>query len=110
MFCDMKILKFFKDNHMKKQFTVVESKVSPDRQIDAIKHEIKKYIARERRKKLPEGQDYWDFDCKIGTMAADAKAVHVDDINKQIDLLSAENTSFYVEILAKSQARIKKKK
>lgn len=95
---------------MKKQFTVVESKISPDRQIDAIKHEIKKYIARERRKKLPEGQDYWDFDCKIGTSTADAKTAHVDDLNKQLDLLSAENTSFYVEILAKSQTRIKSKK
>lgn len=95
---------------MKKQFTVVESKISPDRQIDAIKHEIKKYIARERRKKLPEGQDYWGFDCKIGTSVADAKTTHVDDLNKQLDLLSAENTSFYVEILAKSQTRIKSKK
>lgn len=95
---------------MKKQFTVVESKIAPERQIDAIKHEIKKYVARERRKKLPEGQDYWDFTCKVGTSAIDAKTIHVDDINKQLDLLSAENQTFYVEILAKSQARIKTKK
>ena len=95
---------------MKKQFNVVESKISADRQIDSIKHEIKKYIARERRKKLPEGQDYWDFNCKVGTSVADAKEVHVDDISKQITLLSNEHTSFYVEVLAKSQSRVKSKK
>lgn len=95
---------------MKKQFSVVESKISTDRQIDSIKHEIKKYIARERRKKLPEGQDFWGFNCKVGTSASDAKEVHVDDINKQIGLLSTEHTSFYVEILAKPESRVKSKK
>ena len=48
---------------MKKTFSFKVSNKNRDRQTDSIKYEIKKYIARERRKALPEGGDFWDFDC-----------------------------------------------
>lgn len=94
---------------MKKVFKITESKIAPARQVDAIKHEINKYIARERRKKLPEAVDFWDFDCKIGADAVSAKVIHLSEINKSIDAIIAENVeSFYLEILAKAGRRLKK--
>ncbi len=94
---------------MKKTFqTQVENK-KPARQIDAIKHEINKYVARERRKDLPEGKDFWDFDCKVGPEASSAKEVHLTQINKAIDELVQKGAeSFYVELLAVPKARQKK--
>jgi len=94
---------------MKKNFQLTDTKLAPARQVDAVKHEINKYIARERRKKLTDGFDYWDFDCKIGEDAPSSKEVAVADINKSIDGFVAKDLkSFYVEILAKPARRLKK--
>ncbi len=87
---------------MKKTFELVHPKIKLARRVDAVKHEVKKYLKRERNKKLPQGVDYWDFDCKFGNTEAEAKTIHVSEINKLIDKTQDENlTSFYVEILAK---------
>lgn len=95
---------------MKKNFLLSDPKKALDRHVEAIKHEINKYIARERRKELPEGVDFWDFNSKIGTTESNSKAVHVNDINKEIDkLVAEENTSFYLEILASAKKRVKNK-
>ena len=70
--------------------------------MDAIRHEIKKYLLRERRKSLPENVDFWDFDCKIGNTAEDATVIEVADIKNQLTTIAAEKKpSFYLEILAK---------
>ena len=91
---------------MKKIFQITGTKKAPERQVDAIKHEVKKYIARERRKELPEGKDYWDFDCKIGGDASSAKKIHLSKISESIDeLASAGKESFYLEVLAKTASR-----
>ena len=67
-------------------------------------------IARERRKKLPEKVDFWDFDCRIGLNDSDAKNLHEKEINKNIEeLVSKEVDSFYLEILVKPGIRKKKK-
>lgn len=96
---------------MKKVFKLTDPKKAPARQVDAVKHEIKKYIARERRKTLPERVDYWDFDCKIGIDQNSAETIHIDDINKNIDVIVANNAeSFYIEVLAKEGYRNKKDK
>lgn len=96
---------------MKKLFKLTDPKKAPARQVDAVKHEIKKYIARERRKTLPERVDYWDFDCKIGVDANKLETIHIDDINKNIDRIVADSAeSFYIEVLAKAGYRNKKDK
>ena len=70
--------------------------------MDSIKYEIKKYLGRERRKKLPEDVPYWAFDCKIGETVEEAVEIRVRDINPKIsELYAAGNESFYMEILAK---------
>ncbi|MGB0744732.1 MAG: DUF6172 family protein, partial [Opitutales bacterium] len=38
---------------MKKTFPLTHSKIKPERQLEAVKGEISKYLKRERRKKLP---------------------------------------------------------
>ena len=95
---------------MKKTFPLEISGKKPARVIESIKHEIRKYIARERRKPLPAGADYWDFDCRVGADNTDVKDCHVAVINKEIDTFSKEeSSSIYIEILAKHGHRSKKK-
>ena len=53
---------------MKKTFKIAHPKIKVARMFEAIKYEVKKYLKRERRKSLPEGVDYWDFDCRYATI------------------------------------------
>ena len=86
---------------MKKTFKLqVEGKHS-DRLLEAIKHEVRKYVKRERRKTLPAGVDFWAFDCKFGVTAEQAEVVRLGEITKKMDeVASAGGDSFYVEIIA----------
>lgn len=91
---------------MKKTFELTHPKIKVDRMVESVKHEVKKYLKRERNKSLPEGADYWDFDCKIGKSAQTADVIHVATISQQIDTLVAEDvTSFYLEVLVKPAIR-----
>ncbi|MDT0604901.1 DUF6172 family protein [Thalassotalea castellviae] len=91
---------------MKKTFQLTHPKIKPARRVDAIKSEIKKYIKRERNKTLPEGVDYWDFDCKFGLTEPTADVVHLTAINKSIDeAVAAGADSFYVEVIVKMANR-----
>jgi hypothetical protein len=91
---------------MKKTFELTHPKIKVERMVEAVKHEVKKYLKRERNKTLPEDADYWDFDCKIGASAQTADVIHVTTINKQVDILAADGlTSFYLEILVKPAVR-----
>ena len=94
---------------MKKTFKLTHEKIKRPRLVDAIKHEVKKYMKRERRRDLPEGADYWDFDCRFGTDEAGSEVIHVSEINKSIDWAEAEKLdTFYLEILVKPCQRNKK--
>lgn len=94
---------------MKKDFKLTDPRKAPARQVEYVKHEINKYLARERRKALKDNADYWDFDCKIGTDKESAEVIHVAEINKGIDRIVAQGLEhFYIEILAKPGYRTKK--
>lgn len=96
---------------MKTTFTLDKPKVKLARQIEATKSQISKYLKRERKKKLPEGADFWDFSCKFGDTRDEAKACHLKDITKFIDEAEAkEQISFYVEIVTVVGRRQKKEK
>ena len=87
---------------MKKTFQLRPEGKHPDRVLDALKHEIRKYFKRERRRDLPEGVDYWDFDCRIGTTEQDAQAVHEAELIGSLDAAAkAGAAQAYVEVLAK---------
>jgi len=94
---------------MRKNFPLQIDGRHPDRVLDAVKHDVRKYLKRERRRDLPEGIDFWDFDCKCGLQAADAEVVHLSALIAAIDALAkAQATSVYVEILAKHGKRTPK--
>ena len=73
----------------------------PDRVLEAVKHDVHKYLKRERRRDLPEGVDFWDFDCKVGDSKDGAEVVHLSALIGSIDgVAKAQATQVYVEVLA----------
>lgn len=79
--------------------------------VEAAKYEVRKYIKRERKRELPKGVDFWDFDCRFGDTEQEAEPVHLSEINKRIDeVASRERESFYVEVLRKEGVRMKREK
>ena len=87
---------------MKKTFQLTHPKIKPARIADAVRRDIKRYIKREQHKELPEGVDFWDFDCKFGPTAEEAEVIQFADIGKHISEAEAEQlASCYIEILAK---------
>jgi hypothetical protein len=91
---------------MKKTFNISHPKIKVARLFEGVKHDVKKYIKRERNKQLPAGVDFWDFDCKYGNTEAEAEVVHMSAINKHIDEAEKlELTSFYLEIIVKEGFR-----
>ena len=94
---------------MKKTFQLQVEGKHPERLLEAIKHDIRKYLKRERRRDLPEGADFWDFDCKFGLTQETAEVVHLANVITCIDNAAKEQaTQFYVEILAKHGVRAKR--
>ena len=92
---------------MKKNFPLQIEGKNPDRVLEAVKHEIRKYFKRERSRVLPKEVDFWDFDCKVGLTADTAKAVKVSAVIEGLDALAKEGAaSVYVEILSKHGVRV----
>ncbi|QDL56774.1 DUF6172 family protein [Rhodoferax aquaticus] len=91
---------------MKKTFKLNIEGKNRDRVLDATKHEIRKYVKRQRRVPLPEGVDFWDFDCKFGLSADLAQVVHFATITGLIDeVAQAGADAFYLELIAKAGHR-----
>lgn len=86
---------------MKKTFPLHATDRDSARLIDAIKHDVRKYVKRERRKDVPAGADFWDFACKVGVDQATAETKRIDAVNPAIDAVAlTEAAAVYVEILA----------
>jgi predicted extracellular nuclease len=84
---------------LKKTFLLTDPKKDPQRVLEAIKSNIKKYIKREKRKELPEGSNFWKIDCKFGLNKEDAKEIRFEDIMKNINEVSEQKSqSFYIEL------------
>lgn len=93
---------------MKKTFTMTHPKIKVPRLFESAKNDIRRYIKRERRRDLPEGVDYWDFDCKYGDTEAEAKEIHLSEITTWIDQAESSGLeSFYIEVIAKPGVRKK---
>jgi len=94
---------------MKKTFRLTHKKIKPARVAEGIRCEINRYLKRERRRELPEGKDFWDFDCRYGATEAEAKTIHVTELNASVMAAEAANLgSCYIEILRKAAKRTKK--
>ena len=91
---------------MRKTFALRPEGKHPDRVLEAIKHEVRKYIKRERRRDLPEGMDFWDFDCRFGATQDAAQTVFLNELTGLMDAVAKEQgAQFYVEILARPAQR-----
>jgi hypothetical protein len=91
---------------VRKTFKLQVEGKNPDRVLDAHKHEIRKYVKRQRRVPLPAGVDFWDFDCKFGSTEESAETVHLAEIITRIDAAVAESAEqFFVEVVAKDGHR-----
>ncbi len=94
---------------MKKTFELATEGKNPDRILEAVKHEIRKYLRRERRRALPEGVDFLDFDCRLGLSADSAEVMHLAALISALDAAARGGaTSVYVEILSKPGHRTKR--
>lgn len=83
-----------------------QGKKHPDRVLDAVKHDIRRYFRRERERPLPAGADFWDFDCRVGASADSAETVRVSEVIAAVDALARSGAeAVYVEILGKHGVR-----
>ncbi len=92
---------------MKKNFPLQAEGKHPDRVLEAVKHDIRKYFKRERGRDLPKGVDFWDFDCKVGLDADSAQVCKVGTVIDTVGTLAQGGAhSVYVEILCKPGTRV----
>lgn len=86
---------------MKKNFPLKDPRKVDARVLETVKSELRKYVQREQRKKLPEGFNRWDFACKVGL---DAETAAVKPLSEVVDAVDAAAQSgaaaVYVEIIA----------
>jgi hypothetical protein len=86
---------------MKKRFALTAQNKKPERVLDSIKNEIRKYIKREKRKPLPEGADYWRIDCRFAKNEDQPQDIKFEDIMKNINEASQQSCeSFYIELIS----------
>jgi hypothetical protein len=91
---------------VKKTFKLNIEGKNRDRVLDAVKHDIRKYVKRQRRVPLPEGVDFWDFDCRFGVSEETATVVHFATILPLVDAAAKEGAdAFYLEMLAREGRR-----
>ena len=88
---------------MKKTFKLEHPKIKLPRVVDSVKHDIRKFLKKERGKTLPSGAKYWGFDCKFGESEETAMKVHLSSLTKNVDEFVAKGImTLYVEINAKA--------
>lgn len=94
---------------MKKTFPLKLEGKNTDRVVEAVKNDIRKYLQRERRKALPPGVDFWDFDCRLGATVDTAQVCHVAALTELINsLVASGGAQLYVELVAKPGQRTAK--
>jgi hypothetical protein len=85
---------------MKKIFPLKAPGKDDARVRDKIRHEINKYVRRERKKTLPEGFDLWNLNCKVGASAEAAEALPLKEVGGAIDRVAlAGAMEVYIEVV-----------
>jgi hypothetical protein len=70
---------------MKKLFPLHHPRKADGRVLDAIKHEVRKYVRRELNKAHPDGARRRTFSCRVGASEAKADETALKDISAAID-------------------------
>ncbi len=87
---------------MKKTYPLIVEGKHPDRVLDAVKNDIRKYFKRERSRPLPKGVRFWDFDCQVGLSADAAQPLKPGQVVSTVgELAQGGASSVYVKILCK---------
>ena len=85
---------------MRKTYLLTIEGKNRDRLLDAAKHDIRKYVKRERSRPLPSGVDFFDFECKLGASEGAAATLHFATLMGSIDALVKDGADqFYVEVV-----------
>ncbi len=91
---------------MKKTFPLQAPGKDDARVRDKIRHEINKYVRRERNKKLPDGFDQWNLDCRVGASDSSAEVLPFKEVGGAIDRVAATGAKqVFVEITAVAAPR-----
>ena len=86
---------------MKKMFSLHAPGKADARVLDAIKHDVRKYVKRERRKTPPAGFGSWEFTCRVGGDATSAQEAPLKAVSSAIDAVAETGVdAVYVEINA----------
>lgn len=93
---------------MKKIFDLQADNKKPERVIDSIKNELRKYLKRERKKKLPDDAVFWDFECRFGENSEATESLTTSELIKALDRAhEASWKKCYVEIISKPSSKSK---
>ncbi len=86
---------------MQKTFSFSSPRHQRARVVEFVKGDVRKYVQRERKKKLPAEFDEWTFTCRIGATRETAVSAAVKDLSRAIDAVAQTDTpSVFIEILA----------
>jgi len=93
---------------LKKIFELQAANKKPERVSDSIKNELRKYLKRERKKKLPEDALFWEFECRFGQTSETAESLNASELIKALDkAYEASWDRCYVEIISKPSSKSK---
>lgn len=88
---------------MKKIFHLKTEKKHPDRVLESVKYEVRRYLKRERKKPLPEKATFWDFDCAFGQNSEETQKLSASELITALDRAKDDGwEQCYVEIIAKA--------
>jgi hypothetical protein len=91
---------------MKQTFRLTATGKDDARVRDKIRHQINKYVKRERRKDVPDGYFRWDMDCRAGDDESSAVEVPLKELGQKIeDVAAAGAEKVFIEVLAKAVKR-----
>lgn len=85
---------------MKRTFSLVHPKIKPARLVDSARHDVKKFVKKERS--MPTGKDvqFWDFEVKFGRSEETAELIDFKSLNQHMDqLLSDDAEQMFIEII-----------
>jgi hypothetical protein len=84
---------------MKKTFPLHDPRKADARVLDAIKHEVRKYVQRELKKAHPDGAKRRTFACFVGPNQTEVHEATLKDVSTAIDRVAqAGGDQVFIEI------------
>ena len=78
---------------MKKLFPLHHPRKADGRVLDAIKHDVRKYVQRELNKTRPDVARRPTFSCRVGASEAEAQETPLKNISAAIDRVAQEGAN-----------------